>query len=90
MSNPNDPAYPIPVTEEAHAHPASRPRGGGRVTRCINNPCQLPPDHEGPCSSADPDDDERDDNPYCDCGNIPSEEEDASNRCSACGKRLDP
>lgn len=34
--------------------------------------------------------DERDDSPYCECGNIPDEEEDAFNRCSACGKRLDP
>lgn len=34
--------------------------------------------------------DERDDSPYCECGNMPGEEEDAFNRCSACGKRLDP
>ena len=36
------------------------------------------------------DDDERDDNPYCDCGSSPGEEEDAANRCSCCGKRLEP
>ena len=62
------------------------------MNRCINWPCQLSSGHEGPCSSSgfDGGDEERDDSPYCDCGNIPGEEEDAFNRCSACGKRLDP
>ena len=58
------------------------------MTRCINWPCQRQAEHEGPCSTDD--DDERDDSPYCDCGNFPGEEEEAFNRCSACGKRLDP
>lgn len=30
--------------------------------------------------------DERDDSPYCDCGVIHDEEEEASGRCSCCGK----
>ena len=34
-------------------------------------------------------DEDRDDSPYCDCGSIASEEEEASNRCSCCGKRID-
>lgn len=42
-----------------------------------------------PCDDQD-DQDERDDSPYCDCGSFPGEEEEAFNRCSACGKRLDP
>lgn len=37
----------------------------------------------------DSDEDERDDSPYCDCGDIPTEEEEAFNRCSCCGKRID-
>lgn len=46
------------------------------MNRCINWPCQLPSGHEGQCSSSgfDEGDEERDDSPYCDCGNIPGEE----------------
>ena len=36
------------------------------------------------------DNDERDDSPYCDCGNFPTEEEEAFNRCHCCGKMLEP
>jgi hypothetical protein len=48
-----------------------------------------------PCSytAIDDDDDldaERDDSPYCDCGIFPDEEEDATNRCKCCGKRIAP
>lgn len=41
---------------------------------------QEPLDHE---------EEERDDSPYCDCGSFPDEEEQASNRCSCCGKMVD-
>lgn len=43
-------------------------------------PCHCQPDEE----------EERDDSPYCDCGAIPDEEEESHNRCSCCGKRIDP
>jgi hypothetical protein len=36
----------------------------------------------------DPRDDEPDPEPYCQCGNEPIEDEDASNQCFACGKPL--
>ena len=39
---------------------------------------QMPPE----------DDDIEDDSPYCECGNQPTEEEDASGICDACGKEL--
>ena len=31
---------------------------------------------------------DEDDSPYCECGNEPTEEEDASGICDACGKEL--
>ena len=57
--------------------------------KCRNWPCTLPDGHKLPCSTTDVDDmddEERDDSPYCDCGAIPSEEEEAFNRC---GKRIE-
>ena len=32
--------------------------------------------------------DEDDDSPYCECNEIPTEDEDASNTCASCGKPL--
>lgn len=62
------------------------------AVRCRNWPCQLPDGHQSPCSTTDVDDmddEERDDSPYCDCGAIPGEEEEAANRCDCCGKRIE-
>ena len=42
-------------------------------------------DHE-----PDFDDDDRDDDPYCNCGSFPDEEELASGRCACCGKMVEP
>lgn len=39
--------------------------------------------------TSDMDSEERDDSPYCDCGSIPGEEEEAANRCACCGKRIE-
>jgi hypothetical protein len=33
-----------------------------------------------------PDDYDLLEEPWCECGNIPTEDEEASNRCDACGK----
>lgn len=60
--------------------------------KCRNWPCRLDDGHKGPCSTTevnDMDSDERDDSPYCDCGAIPGEEEEAANRCACCGKRIE-
>jgi hypothetical protein len=43
-----------------------------------------------PDAAKDTEEDERDDSPYCECGNFPCEEEEAANHCSCCGKRLEP
>jgi len=40
------------------------------------------------CSGTLVDDEQDDGDPYCQCGNDPYEEEDASEVCSACGKLL--
>ena len=43
-----------------------------------------------PALAEEGEEDERDDSPYCECGNFPTEEEEASNRCACCGKKFDP
>lgn len=68
-------------------------------SRCWNWPCGLTREHFGPCRTFVTDDDlgvlwetedERDDSPYCECGVVEhGEEEQAFNRCSCCGKRVE-
>lgn len=43
------------------------------------------PPGEG-CRYVEPDDPEPDDPPYCECGAVHSDNEQAFNRCDACGK----
>lgn len=68
----------------------------GRCEKC-NQAIRLLP-HHCPAETVlvtatdhtDDEDEERDDSPYCDCGNFPTEEESAFNSCSCCGKRIEP
>jgi hypothetical protein len=44
---------------------------------------------ESPAATDDDEIDDRDDSPYCDCGVFHDEEEQASGRCSCCGKMVE-
>ncbi len=44
---------------------------------------------ESPAATDDDEIDDRDDSPYCDCGVFHDEEEQATGRCSCCGKMVE-
>ena len=44
--------------------------------------------HVGPEDDPEDDPEDVDDSPYCECGNDPIEEEEATGHCFSCGKEL--